>query len=204
MNNLTTTVRQKVLNLNRKKLSLFCNLNCEKMLPCYRVFSETEQWGNFAFFNSLVQSQYPAIIGGNALDYNQLESELQENFPHLEEFSSEAASYGLDACVAFDEMISFLLSDDAEHVVNNSQACIDTVDMFVQLKENVEGKIEYSNIPALEAFIFEDEYMQREIKRQLDILTALENTTVIDEQSVEKLRVINESLGPLVDVNLID
>jgi hypothetical protein len=100
-------------------------------------------------------------------------------------------------------MISFLLSNNTEYAVNNSQACMDTVDMFVQLKENVVGKITYNEIPALEALIFKDEYMQRELKRQLDILTELENTITIDEQSIDKLRTINENLGPLVDINLI-
>lgn len=203
INNFQATIKQKVLNLNRDKLSLFCNLNCEKMLPCYKIFFETEQWGDFLFFDNLVKSLYFSIIEKSALDYNQWEKELTKNFPDLDEFESEAASYSFDTCVAFDEMIFFLLSDNTEHVVNNSQACIDTVDMFVQLKENVGGKITYNQIPALEALIFKDEYMQRELKRQLDILTELENTITIDEQSIDKLRTINESLGPLVDISLI-
>jgi uncharacterized protein YjaG (DUF416 family) len=203
INNFQTTIKQKVLNLNRDKLSLFCNLNCEKMLPCYKIFFETEQWGDFSFFDNLVKSLYISIIEKSALDYNQLEKELTENFPDLDEFESEAASYGFDTSIAFDEMISFLLSDNTEHAVNNSLACINTVDMFVQLKESPEGKTAYKDIPALEALIFKDEYMQRELKRQLDILTELENTITIDEQSIKKLRTINESLGPLVDIKLI-
>jgi uncharacterized protein YjaG (DUF416 family) len=102
INNFLTTIKQKVLNLNSDKLSLFCNLNCEKMLPGYKIFSETEQWGDFSFFNNLVKSLYVSIIEKSVPDYNQWDKELTENFPDLDEFDSEAASYGFDTCLAFD------------------------------------------------------------------------------------------------------
>jgi uncharacterized protein YjaG (DUF416 family) len=81
INNFSTTAKQKALNLNKNKLTLFCNLNCEKILPCYKVFFETENWGNFSFFDNLVKSLYVSLVDNSVLDYSQWEIELEENFP---------------------------------------------------------------------------------------------------------------------------
>ena len=199
MNNFTEKVKSLIANLSDDRLLLFCNLNCEKMLPGYQIFTEVENWGNYEFFKSLNQDVYRLVADKQVRNYRQWSKQLEDNFPDLDDFDSISASYAFDACVVFNQTISFLLDGDRGHANINSTGVLDTVDMFIQLKENVQGT-SYNNLPALEKLIESDEYMQREYKRQIVLLEELQKIE-ISEAGIKSLRKMNNDFGPLIDYN---
>lgn len=187
--------------LSNKHLTLFCNLNCEKMLLGYEVFTWNENWGNVMFFKETVENGYRHLLSEfDKAFFEVVENELSVNFPDLDEFDSSSASYAFDTCCAFDEFIQFLKSGEKGLVSKNSQACINTVDMFIQEKENI-GYVK--DIEKLELLIANDQYMIREHDRQLNLLKKLDELPVIDGESLMVLREINASWGDIIDRNII-
>jgi uncharacterized protein YjaG (DUF416 family) len=197
MSNFNEIVKKLIANLSDVKLLLFCNLNCEKVLPGYQVFVKVENWGDYKFLKLLNEEVYRVLIDKQVRNYAQWDKQLEDNFPNLDDFDNIAASYGFDACVVFNQMISFLLDGDNIHAIHNSNGVLNTVDMFIQEKENIQNT-NYSNLESLESFIESDEYMQREYKRQLGLLEEL-RIIDISEESIKKLRKMNNDFGPLID-----
>jgi uncharacterized protein YjaG (DUF416 family) len=199
MNNMSDfdeMIKKMITNLSDDKLILFCNLNCEKVLPGYQIFTEVENWGDYEFFKLLNEEVYRLLLDHQIRNYQQWDKQLEDNFPNLDEFDSIAASYGFDACVVFNQMISFFLDGNGSHAINSSTGVINTIDMFIQDKENVQNT-SYTNIAALESFIESDEYMQREYKRQLALLEELRKTE-ISKDAINRLRKLNDDFGPLI------
>jgi uncharacterized protein YjaG (DUF416 family) len=201
MNDFSLQIQGYIKKLSIDHLILFCNLNCEKMLPGYRLFSEIEDWGDFSFFKNLTESVFIYLtIHNDAGFYEKLDEELMENFPELDNFDGIIASYAFDTACAFGELIQYIKTKEINHVIENSQSCINTVDMFVQHKEN----IRYINdISALEMLISKDEYMQKETSRQLTLLKELETMTLIDGKAIATMKNLNDSFGELVDYKIL-
>ncbi|WP_428327635.1 DUF416 family protein [Mucilaginibacter sp.] len=203
MNDFLNRIKEKTQNLSLEHLILFCNLNCEKMLEGYLLFSEKEEWGDITFFQDTIKEIYEQLIKKNKqLDYIKTREKLLVNSPDLEEFNSVIASYAFDTCCTFDELIQFLITLDKEHVLNNSQYCINTVDMFVQQKEGI-TYVELNKIQDLESIIEQDLFMQKEKNRQLLLLNEISKIDIINMEVLESLKNLNASFDSLVDYDML-
>ena len=189
-------------NLNQLKLekqAFFAALTCEKMLPAYQLFSKEANWGNPSILEEILILLYE-FINGNEINMNQikdLESELEINAPDLDEIENSFASYGLDACAAFDESLSFILTKNIDHLVNIVSSATNIVDMCVQEKESLEPSDK-----DLEIKIENDPFMQKELKRQETIIKALQDIE-LNSQTIAKLRKLNNYMGEMLDFSLL-
>lgn len=181
-----------VAQLSRPQLLVFCALTCEKMLPQYSLFSEAEAWGNTKTLTNILDAVYQLAKGGNNNHFDGFGDELMSVAPDLDDFEGALASYALDACCAFEEVLQYVKTAGEEHVVYNSQWSIDTVDMFVQLTEDMDPRN-----PMLEDMILNNIHMQTELNRQKKILSELKEIAIIDDQAVAYLRKINDEFGYL-------
>lgn len=203
MKDFSTKLKGGLRTLSIKQLVLFCNLNCEKMLPGYEVFSKKENWGDYAFFKNTIELVYDQLDGMiEERNYQQLYETLELNSPDLEEFDDPAASYALDVCSAFEGLIQFLITKDIEQVFNNSEYCINTVDMFIQQKEGI-TYISSDNLNRVERIIAQDAYMIRELKRQSNVLMELSKNNEINKSTITSLRELNNSFNSIIDYNLL-
>jgi len=180
-----------VAQLSRPQLLVFCALTCEKMLPQYSLFSEAEAWGNANTLTNILNSVYQLAKGGKP-SFGGFADELMLIAPDLDDFENALASYALDTCCAFEAVLQYVKTDSKEHVINNSQWAIDTVDMFVQLTEDINPRN-----PLLEDMIASNVHMQTEINRQKTILAELKAIEIIDDRAIAYLKKINDEFGYL-------
>lgn len=203
MNDHIKVVQERVSDFSLRQAVLFGALNCEKMLRGYKIFTELEAWGDYDFFLSLTEHIYSDILENKVKAYYELsKKELERNFPDLDNFQTAAASYAFDMCVAFDELLMLILDDSREHVLNISRTVIDTVDMFIQQKENVTST-RYEDLPALEAMIDGDAFMKNEIKRQLSLLNSISGAFEINDELIKSIRSFNQNLDELIDYSYL-
>ena len=203
MTDFASNVKEKTSSLSIKHLVLFCALNCEKLLPSYVAFSNSEEWGDAEFFKKTLTNVYDLLVSENE-DFDNLVAfeDLEENSPDLDEFDSNIASYAFDTCCAFDELFQFLSTSEIEHVLNNSQHCVNTVDMFIQQKEGIDHT-SFDDIQDLETLIAQDHYMLREHKRQLTLLDEINKVIAINIENIESIRSINLNFGSMIDYSLL-
>jgi len=203
MDDYIKVVRERVSDFSIRQTILFGALNCEKMLRGYKIFTELEVWGDYNFFLSLTEYVYSNILENNGKAYYELsKKELERNFPDLDNFQTAAASYAFDMCVAFDELLMLILDDSREHALNISRTVIDTVDMFIQQKENV-TVTRYEDLPALEVMIDNDEFMKKEIERQMSLLRTINDASEINEELIKSIRSFNQNLDELIDYSYL-
>lgn len=201
ISNYAIHIQEYVSNLSIQHLQVFCNLNCEKLLPAYKLFSEFENFGDVSSFSKIIEEVYISqFTKSDIIEVEIMEKGLDENFFNLEEFEAPLASYAFDTCEAFDELLQFLKFDDAIHILNNAQVCINSVDMFVQQKDNIDY---ITDMNQLEELISKNEWMIKEKTRQLVLLEELSSLSDLDDSSIENLRKINNSFGQLVDLRFI-
>jgi|GEM_PF-3354363 len=201
MDDFDSKVNKAIIRLSNYHLILFCMLNCEKIFPGYKLFSKIKEWGNVLFFESLMEDIFFQLTSPNK-EFNgkNLIEGLTENFPNLNDFDGAIASYGFDAACAFDELIAYITTENSNHVKENSQICLNTVDMFIQQKENIQY---VDDIASLEIFIAQDELMKKEKRRQLTLLNELELVDSFDINTVTAMRKLNDSFGELVNYQLM-
>src|ERR1700756_1833532 len=106
MSEFSRQVKELVTQLSPDRLTLFCNLNCEKMLPGYEIFSKDEDWGDITFFSDTLKKIYDQLVDADKkIGADKIYETLELNSPDLDEFDSISASYAFDVCCAFDALI---------------------------------------------------------------------------------------------------
>lgn len=182
MNDFLNDIRNSVIKLSKKKKILFCVLTCEKLLSNYMSFEEENDWGDHQVLQEAIDMIYQYLINDKLFSNEEI-SELLERVdaitPHTEDFPGILTSFALDACTSVESTLQFILDDKAEHVMEVVSYAYDTVDMFIQEKENMD-----SNDREIEERISNDVFMQRERKRQKELLqrmSEMQNDNITDD-----------------------
>lgn len=187
MNAFNSYLRTNLRKHSKQHLALFAGLICERMYPNYIFFSEREQWGDNTLLEEALVINY-SCIKNNEIDKKEIKrliKNLEKISPDLDEFT-DSASYALDACSAFDELLNYLLDNDIEHIYNVSEASTNTVDMFIQELEKYESDSD------LEHKIATNKYMLAEVNFQKMIISKLKEIPIINNKVIEDLRLINK------------
>ena len=193
------SIEDKVKNLSLKQQVLFAVLTCEKLLPNYIQFSNQEKWGSVEVLEEAIVMlyQYLQDIELNDAELDSIYEKIYDVSPHTEDFKGILTPFALDACSAIAESVEFLLSEDLSYLMNVVSIARDTVDMFVLES----GEFEVSD-EALETKIENNAFMQKEKKRQHDILDKLAGAE-IDLPFISAIRELNNSSGEIIDLALI-
>jgi uncharacterized protein len=189
---------EKELNtiLDRNKI-LFIALVCRKMLPHYILFSEKEGWGDIEILEKAINLMFKSAINGfeeHKYEAEKLSESIDEICPDLDDFEG-IASYALDTCIAIDEALRFIISEDKENINNAFTSVFDTVDMFIQVVEDLDP-----NDENLDNIILNNPIMIREIKRQNDILRAVKDLKVISTELIENLKNEDDKRGEIINL----
>jgi uncharacterized protein YjaG (DUF416 family) len=165
-------LKNQLSTLSLQQKALFAGLTCEKMLPSYILFSQVEKWGDSQVLEQCINLLYSFSVNPEAVTREiteQLQQDFYEVFPDLNDFESREASFAFDTCAAVDYSLLFLLERDNESILDVSTSITDTIDMFIQIRDDLDP-----NDPHLNAILDADELMQAEINRQKTILSGID------------------------------
>lgn len=190
-------IQQKLLLLNDEKKITFSLLICERLLPNYVYFSKKYSYGNPSELNNIISILYKNLlekIEDPNID-NYIDT-VEEIIPDTEDYSTILVSFALDACTSILSTLYFLKDKEIENIVDVSTYATDTVDMFIQERDD----LDVSN-PNLELLIEEDLFMQNEIKRQSNVIDYLNSIESVTEKDLDAMRQIVKD--DIINVSLL-
>lgn len=170
---------------------------CERMLPNYKAFTNISGWGDYALLrNSLnIIWKIVKVSDFNKKELKNLIKKVDKVIPDTEEFSFIEASHALDAGNGILETLVCCEDADSEHCANVASFCVDTVDMHIQERDDMD----YSDTDFEDA-ISRDKLMQNELIKQLTDIQMLKNQTVLDDEFINSFRLSVEGKS---NINII-
>lgn len=186
-------------SLNFQKQLVFGVLICEKLLPNYTYFSKIMSWGSPDKLQNTIFKIYQYIYNYELFSVDEIQDliiEIELNTPDTNDFESIFVSFALDSCTSLLSTLTFILDKNIENMVDVASYPRDTVDMYVQEKEDlaIEDK-------QFELKIEQNYYMQQEKTRQKTVLQLLKNMNKISDKELQELRNIQPS--PIIDLHLL-
>lgn len=158
---------------------------CERLLPNYRFFSDKVGWGDFGTLRLALDTIW-ALVEGHPIPSSHLRELVNlcdTTVPDTEDFGTLWASHALDASSAVCETLELCLDGNLDHVTNVMTSARDTVDMFIQERDDMD----YDD-PAFEESISNDELMIRELRNQHDDLRVLSSERKVTTEVAQFLR----------------
>ncbi|EJF99014.1 DUF416 family protein [Flavobacterium sp. F52] len=189
------TISEKLAILNDEKKVIFSLLICERLFPNYVFFSIKYSFGNPSELKEIISTLYRDLLDKRKSSKIDNYIEIVEKItPDTEDYDTILASFALDACTSILSTLYFLKDDDFENIVDVATYARDTVDMFIQERDDLD-----INDSQMELLIEKDPFMQRELKRQFNVLDYLNN---IDSDSLSEIDL--SSLRQLAKDDIID
>ena len=167
----------RLTKLSKEKNICFALSICERLKRNYIIFSDEAKWGNSKTLENGINYLWTILIEKQKIDSELIKnmcSKIEEIAPDTEDiFDSENVSYALNASAVVYQGLQYLLTDNIKFMVEIATNSMDTIDHYVQIEEDMQGRGE-----ALEKRINQHELMQAELKRQEDDLFFLETTEI--------------------------
>lgn len=193
-------VEGSLLKLSRKKRILLSVVNCERLLDCYVAFQNKFGWGDHRVLKDSIDMVYQYLINEDLFNEDDFLRQLKKVdtiTPHMDDFSDVIASFALNACTSVENTLDYILNGKVDVLKGVGVAAYDTVDMFVQEKENLNPKD-----VNFEQKIWNDVVVQNELAYLLTLLsklTRLEGDTITDK-IISNLK----SANPIIDLTLLN
>jgi len=167
--------------MSRGQKLLFMLSCCERLFPNYSFFQKKHNWGEPETLRMILDYLWESFKGGCDIDtVKELTEQCNRIVPDSEDFDTIDVSSAMDAGCSVLSVLSFLLSESIERILDVAVLSYDTVDMYVQELEKMSP-----NDPGLERKIFEHRFVQQELKRQREDVEFLLNKDMTDEQKYE-------------------
>jgi len=164
MDNFQLDIRAALLALSDKGRLLFAAITCVHLYPNYENFVRAFGWGSPQVIQQTIDEIFLILKEDRPYSDRQLQhliDAVDVVIPDTEDFSDIACSQALDAGVAVLSTLEYIKARDLESVVNVAICARDTVDMFIQVRDDFN-----SNDPTCESRIESDYLMVREKARQ--------------------------------------
>lgn len=163
---------------------------CERMIPNYRHFSAQTSFGDVNVLRNALNLVWLQVLGSEEnLDLASLPELCEAQAPDPSEFTSIYASSALDAATAVSLAASAAATQtDVSVVMSVTELARDTVDLYVQMAEDLDP-----NAPGFEAKILSSGLMQVELKRQRCALQLLKATGAGDRAA--RLNIVEQWKG---------
>ncbi|SEJ36020.1 Protein of unknown function [Dyadobacter sp. SG02] len=164
MDNFQLDIRAALLSLSDKGRLLFAAITCVHLYPNYENFVSAFGWGSPQVIQHVIDEIFLILREDRPYSERQIKDLIDAVdvvIPDTEDFSDIACSQALDAGVAVLSTLEYIKARDLESVVNVAICARDTVDMFIQVRDDFN-----SNDPSCESRIESDYLMVREKARQ--------------------------------------
>jgi hypothetical protein len=158
---------------------------CERLLPNYAVFSRSDSWGDTGILRTALDEAWRAVERQEVDEpkLRSLLSECERIIPDTEDFDTPLVSAALDAGSAVLETLRLCLDGDQQRAVDVASFARDTVDMFIQERDDMD----YDD-PRFEERIAEDPLMLRELGKQQADLELLQHRPKLTPSLLKRLR----------------
>lgn len=193
-------IKKDLIRLPKEGVLLFAALICERLYPNYIYFYKTFSWGNPKVLGETIDVIFQSFFRKELFERNEIMALIEEvDFvtPNTEDFPSIYVSFALDACTSIHSTLNYILDGDVEHVVDVATYARDTVDMFIQERDDI-GTFSVD----VENRIFNDPLMVRERKRQEGVIERLFNINFkdINDELIESLR----DKIPIINIDVLE
>lgn len=180
--------------MTREKRIAFGASCCERLLPNYKKFTETENWGDYSLMRNILDKIWGHVLNNpiSEVRIKQMMEECNNMTPDSEDFSSIYTSFAIDAGGAIHETLNCCLDSKSEHIVDVASFARDSVDMFIQERDNMD----YSEIN-FEEKILNDFLMQNELQRQEREVELLMNQNILNEQFINNVLIVDKGKSNL-------
>jgi hypothetical protein len=172
-----------VEKLSPRKRILFALSCAERLLPNYVDFSSREHFGNPRVLRESLDFAWDHVgARSSAIRVADLIEKCLEVTPDTDDFHMISASAALNAGASACSVLSMLEDSSAARAIEVATLARDTVDMFVQVRDNMPP-----NDAEIESKIADHPLMQEEVRRQkecLDLLSVLSE----EELDIDELR----------------
>lgn len=171
--------------LSRRHAVAFAGACCERLLPNYKAFSEAEAWGDWSLLRQALDEIWAYVAGGEVPQerIRELLERCDQVIPDTEDFGTIGVSQALDAGVSICEALELIQDGDVAHAVTAGSQARDTVDMFIQDRDDMDYKD-----PLFEEKILSDPLMVRELHHQKATLLALAAANPLTGEFIRALR----------------
>lgn len=179
------SLKRQLDRLPRSHRTAFGATCCERLLPNYSAFTREVGWGKPQILRAAVDYVWAALASGR-VDRGEVDRFIERCdavIPDTEDFATSSVSAALDAGAAVVETLRSLLDGDTKRIVDVASFCRDTVDMYIQDRDDLDYKD-----ALFETKIAEDPLMRRELARQSEILSELANNSILDGALLKRLR----------------
>lgn len=188
-------ISEKLADLDDQKKIFFSLLICERLFPNYVFFSKKYGYGDPSKLETIISTLFRDVLENNkTLKIDNYINIVENITPDTEDYDTILASFALDACTSILSTLYFLKDGDFENLVDVATYARDTVDMFIQERDDLD-----INDIQMDQLIEEDPFMQRELKRQFEVVDYL-NSSMSESLSFIDL----SSLRELAESNIID
>lgn len=199
MGTFESAIKHLLTLLSNKARILFAVITAEKLYPHYVEFQNESGWGDKDILIEATSLIYYYLIDARSVNRIEIENMLKRInriTPDTNDFSGILTSFALDACTAVISTLDYLLEQDVNHIIYVSTYATDSVDMYIQEKENMVTVGTNDEI-----MIENDFFMVGERNRQLELISKLSqiNLDVITDDLIASLR-DNE---PIINLSLL-
>lgn len=196
----TEDIKKRLLPLSDKARILFAVLICERLYPNYVFFQNLVHWGNHDILQDAISVIRQYLFKDDLFSKEDIEDVMERIdlvTPDTEDFVGITTSFALDACTSIYGTLSYILDKNIDHVVDVASVALDTVDMFIQEKDDLNA-----NDRDIEMKIANDPFMIAEKAGQRELLQKLSGLKFdrVTDEIIESLK--NKS--SIIDLRLLD
>jgi uncharacterized protein len=180
-----TVLRERLEKLDTKAQLAFGAICCERLLPNYLAFIQEVAWGNIVFFRDALDLVW-SYIAGKKISIQEIKNNLslcESVITDADDFPSLYASVARDACFSVCYLLEYLIEKNINAIVYIATYATDSVDMYVQVIEDL-----IPNSLDLEQRILEHPLMQRELLQQQKDIELVEKVGDVDSKFLNQLR----------------
>lgn len=185
----TEKIYNRVVLLDPWKQVAFMVICCERMVPNFYAFNQQSGFGSPEVLRNALSSAWEWIERDEVFDLGSLRENVEQQAPDTETYSSSFTSAALDAANSVATVLDAIERFNPSHVRAVIELARDTVDMWVQEKEDMDA-----NDPQLEEKILLHPLMQKEMDEMEQSLKRL-NVREPRRYLAEGLRATYESHG---------
>ncbi len=173
-------------NMSRQKQLVFTLLAAERYAPCYKLFSEKEDFGDYVYILQALKMIDDIVLGvsGKNEEMIALAEKIEENTPDIDDFGSVGSSLALNVAVIVYEGLHLVIDFQERRLDDISTMCTDSVDFVIlEIEEYDSRDFEAINHHYL---------MKEEIRIQEDIISYLNKLPDISSSDIASLRLLQE------------
>lgn len=181
---LDDSVRVKISKLQPWAILAFMASCCERMIPNYREFNRQTRFGDVDVLRNALDAVWRSVAGdADVAGLQGLALSCEAQAPEPSNYDSTYSSAALDAATAISMAAAAATASPDSHVaLGVAELGRDTVDIYIQLSEEVDP-----NAEGFEFSILSNPLMQAELGRQyraLDCLSEVDNDGVMRSEIV--------------------